>query len=699
MRHSLLSASVRKRKAKGGMIMKKRLEIGKKTAQLLLAALFCLLPFTSAYAAKTGEEDYVPQTAAVEEIEEETQETDVSPASVPSAPQKEAADLQPETESKEAPTALAAGDVAIDEANFPDAVFRAYISKHFDTDHDSILTPEECGAVSSINVSFSQVTGTIFSLEGIGFFPNLTFLKCNGNAITSLDMSGNPKLEQLICENNQISSLNVTENPQLKTLECYNDPLTELDLSGNPLLSSLSCGSGRLTELDLSHNPNLISFTYLGGNIGELDVTHAAGLQSLICVGSKISSLDLSGNPQLSYLSLKGDRLTRLDLSHNPQLSVLEVNGNELLTLDLSNNPNLSRIEAGNNALISLHMGTNTAANVDGQKAYTIKLAQGETSFDLTQLDPAFDGTAVSNLKNAVLNGTVLKNLTVGMPVSYDYTSNGVTLHAKLDVVEGNAWITPLSIQNWTFGETPSKPHAQARLGTVRFLYGRNGVFTENIPQSAGTWTVRAVVDGTDDYPGLEAETEFEIYKAVPAYTVPQTLSGTYGDILRDISLGTGFSWTDGSLSVGNAGEHTFEVTYTPADTADYVTVEHIPVHVIIRPKDGTGFAISPLPLQNAEDADSIVIKDGSTVLERGKDYTVTEERQGTGVLVTIQYIGNYTGTVTLRYPVPGEGADESGIAPRTDDASGGPAAYILAAAALLAILGATFARRAGKTK
>ena len=138
--------------------------------------------------------------------------------------------------------------------------------------------------------------------------------------------------------------------------------------------------------------------------------------------------------------------------------------------------------------------------------------------------------------------------------------------------------------------------------------------------QSAGTWTVRAVVDGTDDYPGLEAETEFEIYKAVPAYTVPQTLSGTYGDILRDISLGTGFSWTDGSLSVGNAGEHTFEVTYTPADTADYVTVEHIPVHVMIRPKDGTGFAISPLPLQNAEDADSIVIKDGSTVLERGKD-------------------------------------------------------------------------------
>ena len=114
--------------------MKKRPEIGKKTAQLLLAALFCLLPFTSAYAAETGEEDYVPQTAAVEETEKETQETDVSPASVPSAPQKEVADLQPETESKEAPDgACRREDVAIDEANFPDAVFRAYISKHFDT--------------------------------------------------------------------------------------------------------------------------------------------------------------------------------------------------------------------------------------------------------------------------------------------------------------------------------------------------------------------------------------------------------------------------------------------------------------------------------------------------------------------------------------------------------------------------------------
>jgi surface protein len=101
---------------------------------------------------------------------------------------------------------------------------------------------------------------------------------------------------------------------------------------------------------------------------------------------------------------------------------------------------------------------------------------------------------------------------------------------------------------------------------------------------NAGTGTV--VIAGKGNYAG-EVRVSFAIAKATPTYKVPTGLSATYGQTLKDVALPGGdngsFSWQDdAAASVGNAGENTFKVAFTPSDTANYNVVKDIDVVVSV---------------------------------------------------------------------------------------------------------------------
>ena len=99
---------------------------------------------------------------------------------------------------------------------------------------------------------------------------------------------------------------------------------------------------------------------------------------------------------------------------------------------------------------------------------------------------------------------------------------------------------------------------------------------------NAGTAAI--VVTGKGNYSGT-LRYSFEILKTTPAFAVPTGLTATYGQTLADVALPEGFSWQDeASTSVGAAGEHTFKVTYTPADTANYEVVRDVDVTVAVSP-------------------------------------------------------------------------------------------------------------------
>ena len=109
----------------------------------------------------------------------------------------------------------AMADVKINETNFPDKNFRNFIGS-FDTDGNGTLNDEEIKNI--VNITCNDCS--IKSLEGIGFFPNLVYLNCVNNQLTSLDLRNNKKLFIFHCSNNQLTSLNVEGNTILRDIGC-----------------------------------------------------------------------------------------------------------------------------------------------------------------------------------------------------------------------------------------------------------------------------------------------------------------------------------------------------------------------------------------------------------------------------------------------------------------------------------------------
>ena len=192
----------------------------------------------------------------------------------------------------------AADAVPIDEAHFPDPLFRQWLLDGANLNGagtDGLLTPEEIEGITEIHVPSMGLT----SLKAIEFFPRLIRLVCRNNMLTELDMSGNPELISLLCDGNRLTELDLSHNPKLTTLNCELNYLTRLDLTGCTELDWLYCRHNNLEQLDLSTNTKLVF-------IETFD--------------NKLTSIDISGLTSLEFLHIDHNRLTELDLSHNTAL-------------------------------------------------------------------------------------------------------------------------------------------------------------------------------------------------------------------------------------------------------------------------------------------------------------------------------------------------------------------------------------------
>ena len=147
--------------------------------------------------------------------------------------------------------AKAANDVAINETNFPDAVFRNYVWENFDQDKNGSLNEIEIGNVTKIDVSGTMLEGRVTddgidfsgytsngvkSVKGIELFPNLKTLECSCNDITELDVSKNTALESLGCSHNKLTLLDLSSNPNLYYLSCSFNDIYFIDLTKCPKL-------------------------------------------------------------------------------------------------------------------------------------------------------------------------------------------------------------------------------------------------------------------------------------------------------------------------------------------------------------------------------------------------------------------------------------------------------------------------------
>jgi len=244
--------------------------------------------------------------------------------------------------------------------NIPDANFKAALLADtlINTNQDGEIQLSEAAAYTGgIIVNDKNIT----DLAGIEAFTATTFLFCEWNNLTSLDLSNNTALTSLACGRNQLTTLNVSNNTFLTVLRCVYNQLSTLDVSNNTSLTELLCSMNQLSLLDVSNNTALISLYCHTNQLTSLDVSNNTALISLICHTNQLTLLDISNNTALTSLSCTSNQLTTLDVINHTALTVLWCGINQLTSLDISNNTALTSLKCNNNQLTSLDISNNTA--------------------------------------------------------------------------------------------------------------------------------------------------------------------------------------------------------------------------------------------------------------------------------------------------------------------------------------------------
>ena len=316
----------------------------------------------------------------------------------------------------------------IDEAHFPDAIFRNWILAQ-----DYGILGYLPTTVSNVNYIDVKDQG-IADLTGIEYFTNLQELYCSNNKLTKLDVSQNTKLEVLHCEGNQISGTNMdaliaslpslggtlcaystkaTEGNEINSLQVadakaknwqvrmvdgtnYTDyagiPAITIDATNFPddnfrkwILDQDYGKDGVLTEKETAA---IKMINVRNKNIIDLKgIEHFTALTSLDCNSNELTTLDMSKNTELKILDCQRNKLITLDLSKNTALTTLGCGTNQLTTLDVSKNTALTTLGCGTNQLTSLDLSKNTA--LTSLKCYNNQLTTLDVSNNtaLTSLD------------------------------------------------------------------------------------------------------------------------------------------------------------------------------------------------------------------------------------------------------------------------------------------------------------------------
>jgi hypothetical protein len=135
----------------------------------------------------------------------------------------------------------------------PDANFeQALIDLGYDAALDGSVLTANISSVTSLNLYSLNIS----DLTGIEDFTALTYLVCDWNQLTSLDVSQNTVLSILDCGWNQLTFLDVSGATALAGLNCDNNNLTSLDLTQNTALDVLDCHTNQLQCLNVKNGNN-----------------------------------------------------------------------------------------------------------------------------------------------------------------------------------------------------------------------------------------------------------------------------------------------------------------------------------------------------------------------------------------------------------------------------------------------------------
>lgn len=295
---------------------------------------------------------------------------------------------------------LMMAQVEINDTNFPDDVFRDYVSNNWDTNpQDGTLSKTEISSVTSAwlgSYGIEDFTGienftylTELSVSGNGALEKLdvsaltrlTSLDASNCALTEINFAGLTKLKHIYLNNNQLEALDFTGLERLEDIYCYeNRDLTSINVAGLTKLKSISAYSCLFKKIDVSGLESLETLSVNDNtDLEEINATGCKNLTGVSYNGEYMKSLIFEGcvkltnsyygnMSELTTLNLKGiTGLTDLTISYNPALTNLDVSGcTKLTSLSVYNNESLTAVDAsGLTALATLSVYENNLTSID----------------------------------------------------------------------------------------------------------------------------------------------------------------------------------------------------------------------------------------------------------------------------------------------------------------------------------------------
>ena len=197
--------------------------------------------------------------------------------------------------------------------------------------------------------------------------------------------------------------------------------------------------------------------------------------------------------------------------------------------------------------------------------------------------------------------------------------SSNTTLYAvwkKISTFETNEFTQPLAITDWTYGETANTPTATAKYGTIKYTYSTaaDGTYTEEVPTNAGTYYVKATVEETADYSGLESN-------AVEFTILPKTINTAITQLTAPVK-------NEVPQTEIETDEYTATVVWSPEVTDKFVYNTVYKATITITPK--TNYTVKGI----AENG--YTVSGAETVTNEADSATVTAVYSATGSYDTV---------------------------------------------------------------
>lgn len=232
--------------------------------------------------------------------------------------------------------------VYIPDSNFKNALLNN--TPTIDINNDGEIQVSEAQAYGPyLNVGGKNIS----DLTGIEAFTGLTFLACNGNNLTKLNIDKNINLTVLYCAGNQIEKLSLVKNTQLENLSSWscnlktinvangrNSILTTFNVTNNPNLECIQIDNG-FTPYSSWGKDNTASYsTFPCANSINPILPDKIAMGPTPLGGYKThADISIYPNPTSEILHIKGDNIDKIEIYNLNGIKVLETTSS---TLDVS---------------------------------------------------------------------------------------------------------------------------------------------------------------------------------------------------------------------------------------------------------------------------------------------------------------------------------------------------------------------------